>query len=97
MEARIRATMEARAADFAAGTGPTISSRSSMVQTAAQMRELIEDEDLDSATEEDTGALGRGNPNPAFSGRHLRVQFPITGLGLLILSSSNRTFSRQPP
>ncbi|MCJ1423597.1 anaphase promoting complex subunit doc1 [Sticta canariensis] len=50
--------MEARAADFAAGTGPTISSRSSMVQTAAQMRELIEDEDLDSTTEEDTGALG---------------------------------------
>ena len=94
MEARIRATMEARAAVFAAGTGPTISSRSSMAQTAAQMRELSEDEDLDSTTEEDTGALGRGNPNPAFSGRHLR---PITEFGLLILFSSNRTFSRQPP
>ena len=64
--------MEARAADFATGTGPTIASRPSTVQTAAQIRELIDDEDLES-TEDDTGASGHGKSQPpAFSRRGSR-------------------------
>lgn len=92
-------TMEARAAGVARTIGRPTGNRAepSIAEPSGHIQELIEDGDLDSATEEDTGALGCSNPILAFSTRHLRAKLPIDRLGLLILSSSNRTLPRPPP
>lgn len=101
MEARMAeiATTEARIARVVRTIGGVTGNRAepSIAEPSGHIQELIEDGDLDSATEEDTGALSCSNPEVAFSTSHLRAKFPIDGLGLLILSSSNRTLPCPPP
>lgn len=66
MEARMeeRATMAARATRVARAIARATGNRvePSATEPAAHIQELVEDGDLDSATEEETGALGCGTP-----------------------------------
>lgn len=62
-----------------AGVTNTIDNRTepSIAEPSGHIQELIEDGDLDSATEEDTGALGCSHLELTFSGRHLRAKSSI--------------------
>ena len=66
--ASMEARMEERATGVARSIGRATGNRAetSIAEPSAQIQELVEDGDLDSATEEDTGALGCGLPDLAF-------------------------------